>query len=85
MVVDFSATWCGPCRFITPAYEALSEKYATADFVKVDVDECKSIAQRCGVTAMPTFQFLRGGRKVGEVKGANAAALELALTQHLKG
>lgn len=39
MVVDFSATWCGPCKFIEPAFNDMSAKYSDVDFVKIDVDE----------------------------------------------
>ena len=39
MVVDFTATWCGPCKFMAPAFDAMSAKYTDVDFVKIDVDE----------------------------------------------
>ena len=56
-VVDFTASWCGPCQMIAPVYEKMSKKYTDVDFVKVDVDENEETAEKCEVEAMPTFIF----------------------------
>lgn len=56
IVVDFSATWCGPCKMISPFFEELSLKYPNLVFLKVDVDACQGVAAECGIAAMPTFQ-----------------------------
>ncbi|XP_011425198.2 thioredoxin-like protein 1 [Crassostrea angulata] len=76
VVVDYYATWCGPCRRIAPVYGELSLKYPNVVFLKVDVDQCQETAQSQGVTAMPTFIFYKNKVKVDEMKGADAAALE---------
>jgi len=81
-VVDFHATWCGPCHAIAPKYEALSKRYLSVNFLKCDVDAAQEVAGHYAVRAMPTFIFLKGQTKVGEVKGANNAALEDALRKH---
>eukprot|EP01134_Creolimax_fragrantissima_P007224 CFRG7224T1 len=82
VVIDFFAVWCGPCKVISPFVESLEEKYANVSFVKVDVDELEELAGECGIQAMPTFQFYKGGKKVAELKGANKEKLEDLVKQH---
>lgn len=76
VVVDFMASWCGPCHRIAPIFEELSRRYPKVVFLKVDVDECSETAQSQGVTAMPTFIFYRNKVKLGQVQGADAQAVE---------
>jgi len=83
-VVDFYATWCGPCKQIAPFVVKLSEEYKDANFLKVDVDELSDVAAEVGVHAMPTFMLFRKGEKVGEIVGANPAALKAAVEKNLK-
>eukprot|EP00579_Thalassiosira_antarctica_P008500 CAMPEP_0201902026 /NCGR_PEP_ID=MMETSP0902-20130614/54743_1 /ASSEMBLY_ACC=CAM_ASM_000551 /TAXON_ID=420261 /ORGANISM="Thalassiosira antarctica, Strain CCMP982" /LENGTH=61 /DNA_ID=CAMNT_0048436015 /DNA_START=637 /DNA_END=822 /DNA_ORIENTATION=+ len=54
----------------------MSEEFSNAIFVKVDVDAMDKIAQKCGVRAMPTFQFFKNGQKVDELMGADVNALK---------
>eukprot|EP00898_Chlorokybus_atmophyticus_P006900 jgi/Chlat1/7210/Chrsp57S06759 len=86
VIVDFTAAWCGPCRVIAPKYSQLSEReeYKETMFLKVDVDEVKEVAQQCGVSCMPTFQFFRAGQRVDTLEGANLARLVSLLTKHQK-
>lgn len=76
VVVDFFATWCGPCRTIAPKFQELSMDYPKAVFLKVDVDQCTDTAQSNGITAMPTFIFFRNKVKVDRLSGADPGALE---------
>ncbi|KAJ4476732.1 thioredoxin [Lentinula aciculospora] len=78
VVIDFWATWCGPCRFISPVFEKLSEQeeYSGVDFYKVDVDEQADISQEVGIRAMPTFMAFKGGEKGKQLVGANSGELE---------
>ncbi|EAZ63193.1 thioredoxin [Scheffersomyces stipitis CBS 6054] len=79
VVVDFFATWCGPCKMIAPLLEKFSKEYTTAKFIKVDVDELGEIAQEYEVSSMPTIIFFKGGKIVTKVIGANPAALKQAI------
>ncbi|KJE96049.1 thioredoxin [Capsaspora owczarzaki ATCC 30864] len=83
VVVDFFATWCGPCVRIAPFVDSLSTKYPNAVFLKVDVDKCKSVAQACGIRAMPTFQFFKNGAKIDDMTGADPAGLERKVQAHI--
>jgi len=75
VVVDFAASWCGPCQQIAPKYEAMAAALPHVRFLKVDVDECKDLSQEYGVKSMPTFKMLRAGKEVDEMKGADEGAL----------
>ena len=76
VVVDFTASWCGPCKRIAPYFDEMSSKYPNAVFLKVDVDQCQETAQSNGVTAMPTFMFFRNKTKIDKMQGADNKALE---------
>ncbi|XP_010127681.1 PREDICTED: thioredoxin domain-containing protein 2, partial [Chlamydotis macqueenii] len=76
VVVDFSATWCGPCKMIKPFFHSLSEKYGDVVFIEIDVDDAQDVAAHCDVKCMPTFQFYKNGKKVQEFSGANKEKLE---------
>ena len=82
IVIDFYADWCGPCRAIAPKYHELAEKHPKAAFLKVNVDRVKEAATYYGVTAMPTFVFLKSGsgEKVETVVGANIAKLQTTIS-----
>lgn len=78
LVIDFYATWCGPCKVISPVFDKLAKPHESSTsiiFAKCDVDKAKDVAQACNITAMPTFQFFRQGKKVDEVKGADPQQL----------
>ena len=66
-LVDIYATWCGPCKALSPVLEEISEKYAEKiKVVKVNVDENENLAVKFGVTSVPTVLFFKGGRVVKE-------------------
>ncbi|XP_061664627.1 thioredoxin [Syngnathoides biaculeatus] len=77
IVVDFTATWCGPCKMIGPAFDKASENaaYANVIFLKVDVDKCEDISAKCKISCMPTFIFFKNGEQIDIFSGANEAKL----------
>ncbi|KAI9280395.1 thioredoxin [Sporodiniella umbellata] len=81
VLVDFTATWCGPCKMITPVLEKHSAAYSNVVFVKVDVDDLSEIASHYEVRAMPTIVFFKNGNKVDEIVGANPGAIAAKLTE----
>ncbi|XP_063770290.1 thioredoxin-like [Pseudophryne corroboree] len=76
VVVDFTATWCGPCKMIGPFFDGLSAKYTDVVFLKVDVDDAQDVASHCDIKCMPTFHFYKNGERIHEFSGANQASLE---------
>ena len=73
MVVDFWATWCGPCKKVGPYIEELAEQYAEQAIIgKVDVDDNDELAMRFGVRNIPTILFIKDGQVVDKQIGAAA-------------
>jgi thioredoxin 1 len=70
VVVDFWATWCGPCRMVAPELEKLAEKYdGLVDIVKVDVDANPGISQAFGIQSIPTIAYFKPGEQPRGVLG----------------
>ena len=82
VVVDFFATWCGPCKMIAPLLDKFAAEYSQAKFIKVDVDEFGELAQEYEVSSMPTVLLLKGGSVVTKVIGANPGALKQAISSN---
>lgn len=71
VVVDFWATWCGPCRMISPIVDQLAEKYAgRVSVVKCNVDESTDIPVKFGIRNIPTLLFFKNGELVDRLVGA---------------
>lgn len=69
VVVDFWASWCGPCRMMAPIFEELAKEIPDITFAKVNVDEAPELAMRFTVLSIPTFVVLKGGTEVGRFSG----------------
>ncbi|KAF8405297.1 hypothetical protein HHK36_010199 [Tetracentron sinense] len=83
VVIDFTASWCGPCRIISPVLTDLAKKLPNVIFLKVDVDELQPVAEEWSVEAMPTFIFLKEGKMVDKVVGAKKVELEQTVAKHI--
>ncbi len=70
VVIDFWASWCGPCRMMSPIFEELARELPDVTFAKVNVDEAPELAMRFNVLSIPTFVVLRGGTEIGRFSGA---------------
>ena len=84
-LVDFWATWCGPCRMVQPIVEQLAEQYAgKAKVAKLNVDENVRTTTRYNVRSIPAILFFKGGKVVDSVIGAvPKGTIESKIQQHL--
>ncbi len=83
MVIDFWATWCGPCRKIAPIIEALANDYADQAIIgKVDIEENEDLAAKFGIRNIPTVLYIKNGVIVDKQVGA---APRPTLEEKLKG
>ncbi len=70
VLIDFGATWCGPCKALEPAIAALAGEYGDRVLIsKIDVDDAPGVAQQYGIMAVPTVIMLKGGREVHRFSG----------------
>ena len=70
VLVDFWATWCGPCRMVSPIVDELSGEMENVKFCKVNVDEASDLAAKFGVMSIPTLIVFKGGEAVARQVGA---------------
>jgi thioredoxin 1 len=71
LVVDCTATWCGPCKLVAPLIDQLNEAYSDrAQIRKLDLDDHKSVAKRFEIKSIPAVMFFKGGEQVETLVGA---------------
>ena len=68
-VVDFFATWCGPCKMLAPVFEEVANETPNAKFFKVDIDESLDIARQFSVSTVPTVIIFRNGEPIERLVG----------------
>lgn len=82
IVVDFWATWCGPCVRIAPVLQKIADENEDIIVYKVDVDENPDTMEAQGIECMPTFKFFKNGECVETLMGANEAKLRAMVAEH---
>ena len=80
VLVDFFATWCGPCRQLSPILEKVAAERDDVKIVKIDVDENADLAQKYGVMSIPTLVYIKNGETVSvNVGGRSKSGVEALL------
>ena len=69
VLVDFFATWCGPCKMLGPVLEDMASDRDSIDIVKVDIDESMSLARQYGIMSVPTLVLFKDGQVVAQTSG----------------
>ena len=70
VLLDFWASWCGPCRMVAPILDEIAQERPDIKVVKVNVDEEPGLASRYGIMSIPTLMVVKGGRVVNQALGA---------------
>lgn len=84
VLVDFWATWCGPCKMIAPVVEEVSKEVSNARFVKIDVDENENLANKYQISSIPTLMIFKNGTPVDTLVGFMPKdSLKAAVVKHL--
>lgn len=83
-LVDFWATWCGPCRMLTPVIEEISEEVSGAYIGKVNVDEAESLAIKYGINSIPTLILFKNGEIKQKSVGMKSKAQILEMIEKTK-
>ena len=69
VVVDLFATWCGPCKMLSPILDEISEEIKTTNFYKIDVDDNQDIAREYSVMSIPTILIFENGELSNKIVG----------------
>lgn len=69
VLVDFYATWCGPCKITGPIFEQLADEVKTVKFVKVDVDQNQELSSQYQIFSIPTFLIFKDGQVINQFVG----------------
>lgn len=83
-IVDFSATWCMPCRMLRPILERVEEKILDVNFCSLDIDESEDIAKRYRIFSVPTIVAFRNGKKIDSLVGLNSYDDVVAFVERCK-
>ncbi len=81
VLIDFFATWCGPCRMVAPIIEEIAAEHPEYLVCKVDTDEAPALAQAFGIESIPTLVVMRDGKVIRAASGARPKSAILALME----
>ncbi|XP_027169824.1 TPR repeat-containing thioredoxin TDX [Coffea eugenioides] len=81
-ILYFTATWCGPCRYIAPIYASWASQHPKVVFLKADIDEAVDVAISWKISSVPTFYFIKDGKQVDMVVGGDKSSLERKIVQY---
>lgn len=82
VLVDFTATWCGPCKVLAPVVESLADEFAgTYKVGKLDIDDAPEVTKKFGVRGVPTVMVFKGGERKGQHVGVTNKETLLKLLQ----
>ncbi|KAJ7489561.1 putative thioredoxin [Mycena latifolia] len=86
VIIDFWATWCGPCKTISPVFEEFSDdpQNAALKFYKLDTEDNDRATKEADIHAIPTFVVFQDGKKLGKSVGARRDALADLIKEHAK-
>lgn len=79
VLLDFFATWCGPCRMVAPILEEIARERSDVKVCKIDVDQAMELAAQFGVASIPTLVVMKGGKVTAKTVGACSKAELLSL------
>lgn len=83
VLIDFWASWCGPCRMMSPIIDEIAEEaHADLKVCKVNIDEQPELAQQFGVMSIPTLVVLKGGKQVASSVGARPKAAVMQMVDN---
>lgn len=81
VIVYFTASWCNPCKRISPVYKRFEDQFPNIKFIKIDSDSFPEATAAHGVTGLPTFIIFSKGKEIDRVTGSNEGRLEDLLKQ----
>lgn len=81
VVVDFFASWCGPCQILMPKMEEFSKKYSHIKMVKMNVENNQTTPSKYSVMSIPTILFFNNGKIIGQITGADPTGIEAKIKE----